>query len=239
MIVAIDAGNTRIKWGVFDGEQWIAQGALPTKDAAQIAGVSKKWPADARIIACNVAGKGIESTINASLAPNRAPALWLHATAEACGVRNSYSQPESLGADRWAALIGARRLTADNCLVVCAGTATTVDWLDAEGCFRGGLILPGFELMRTSLAHNTVQLPLADGQFSLEPRNTRDAIVSGCLNAQIGAIERAFSGISSDPAALCLITGGAAQCLAPHLNIPFKLVENLILEGLVRFSTEE
>jgi type III pantothenate kinase len=237
MIVAIDAGNTRIKWGLFDGTRWIAQGALPTTEAAQLAEVSRQWPAEALIMACNVAGSAVEATINTSLAPALAAPRWLRSTAEACGVRNLYSQPERLGADRWAALIGARQRVSDNCLVVCAGTATTVDWLDAEGCFRGGSILPGFELMRTSLAHNTVQLPLADGHFSREPRNTRDAIASGCLNAQIGAIERVFSAMSSDPAALCLMTGGAAQCLAPHLSIPFRLAENLILEGLVRVGT--
>ena len=127
-------------------------------------------------------------------------------------------------------------MTTGHCLVVCAGTATTVDRLDAGGVFRGGLILPGFELMRTSLANNTVLLPLADGQFSAEPHNTRDAIVSGCVNAQIGAIERMFAPISSDPSAVCLITGGAAKILVPHLSIPSRLVENLIFEGLVRFA---
>ncbi len=236
MIVAIDAGNTRIKWGVSDGSRWIAQGALPTARAAHIAEVAKEWPSDAEIVGCNVAGESVEATIDAWLAAGRAPIRWLHSSASACGVNNSYDQPDSLGADRWSALIGARKMSAHNCIVVCAGTATTVDWLDADGVFRGGLILPGFELMRTSLAQNTVLLPLADGQFRAEPHNTRDAIVSGCLNAQIGAIERMFSRIASDPEARCLMTGGAAKCLAPHLSIPYTLVENLIFEGLVRFS---
>jgi len=236
MIVAIDAGNTRIKWGLFDGERWIARGAIPTIQAVQLAEVAKEWPVEARIVACNVAGKAVEVTINASLPPDRPPVLWLRSSAEACGVRNLYSEPESLGADRWAAMIGARRLNPGNCLVVCAGTATTVDWIDTEGYFRGGIILPGFELMRTSLAQNTVQLPLADGLFCREPRNTRDAIFSGCLSAQVGAIERAFA-MSSDPTALCLMTGGAIEVMAPHVRIPFRLEENLILEGLVCFAT--
>jgi type III pantothenate kinase len=114
-----------------------------------------------------------------------------------------------------------------------------VDWLDDHGTFRGGLILPGFELMRSSLAINTAQLPLAQGSFRPEPRNTMDAIVSGCLHAQIGAIERMFHGMgmSTGPGAICLLTGGAAPFLIPHFSIPYRLVENLVLDGLVRFHT--
>ncbi len=239
MMIAIDAGNTRIKWGVRDGNAWIAQGALPTGDAASLAGVSAAWPTAARTVACNVAGDAVGETISLALAPRFPPLLWLRSSAAFCGVRNGYEQPERLGADRWAALIGARGQVSSACLVVCAGTATTVDWLDASGMFRGGLILPGVDLMRAALARNTAQLPLAEGEFCRAPRNTMDAIVSGCLHAQIGAIERMFSGLADEPGAVCLLTGGAAPRLAPYLNIPFRLAENLILDGLVRFATSQ
>ena len=234
MIVAIDAGNTRIKWGVHDGAAWVAQGALPTADTASLAMVCANWPQGARLVASNVAGEAVGAAIRDALAGRAAAPLWLRPGDEACGVRNGYDQPGRLGADRWAALIGARGRVAGDCLVVCTGTATTVDWLAADGVFRGGLILPGFELMRRSLALNTAQLPLADGRVSREPRNTMDAIVSGSLYAQVGAIERRFAEIAAADA-VCLLTGGAAQCMTPHLNIPFRLVDNLVLDGLVRF----
>ncbi|KFB71201.1 MAG: pantothenate kinase [Candidatus Accumulibacter phosphatis] len=102
--------------------------------------------------------------------------------------------------------------------------------------FRGGLILPGYDLMRAALASNTAQLPLADGVFRSEPRNTMDAIVSGCLQAQLGAVERMFSAIATEPGARCLLTGGAAARLAAHLCIPFQLIDHLILSGLVRYA---
>lgn len=238
MLIAIDAGNTRIKWGVLDGSVWIAQGALPTGDAASLADVSADWPL-APIVACNVAGQTVEAAISGTVTARFATPRWLRSSAEACGVRNSYDMPERLGADRWAALIGARGQLSTACLVVCAGTATTVDWLDASGTFRGGLILPGVDLMRASLARNTAQLPLADGHFRCEPRNTMDAIVSGCMHAQVGAIERMFAKISAEPGAICLLTGGAAQSIVPLLNIPFQLTENLILDGLARFGASQ
>ena len=236
MMIAIDAGNTRIKWGVHDGAGWLDSGALPTAEAARLDGLSAGWPAGARVVACNVAGADVQASIEAALAPRFPSPRWLRSCRALGGVRNTYDQPERLGADRFAALIGARGQISSACLVVCAGTATTVDWLDAQGEFQGGLILPGVDLMRASLARNTAQLPLADGVFCAAPRNTMDAIVSGCLNAQLGAIERMFGRLSSDPAALCLLTGGAAPLIAPHLNAPYRLVENLILDGLVRFG---
>ena len=59
-LIAIDAGNTRIKWGVHDGAIWIARGALPTSEAASLSEVSAGWPGAARIVACNVAGQVVE-----------------------------------------------------------------------------------------------------------------------------------------------------------------------------------
>jgi type III pantothenate kinase len=235
-IVAIDAGNTRIKWGVHDGTAWIERGVLPTADAASLGDVVGQWPAQARVVLCNVAGAAVGETLSSHLAGRHADRVWLHASAGVCGVRNAYARPEQLGADRWAALIGARGRLAAACLVVCAGTATTVDLLDADGEFRGGLILPGFDLMRAALAGNTAQLPLAEGEFRSVPRNTADAIVSGCLHAQAGAVERMFAAIANEPGAVCLLTGGGAARLAPHLNIPLKLADNLILDGLLRYG---
>ena len=235
-MIAIDAGNTRIKWGVHDGAAWLEQGALPTGEVSRLAEVSAHWPRGERVVACNVAGEVVGATISAALASRFGALHWLRSSAQCCGVRNGYEYPERLGADRWAALIGARAQTADACLVVCVGTATTVDWLAADGEFRGGLILPGVDLMRASLARNTAQLPLAEGEFRCAPRNTMDAIVSGCLHAQIGAIERMYAKLAAEPGARCLLTGGAAPSLVPHLQIPFVLVESLILDGLVRFG---
>ena len=234
--IAIDAGNTRIKWGVHEGARWVERGALPTGEAARLRDCAAGWPAGAPVVACCVAGKLVEDEIANVLAGRFPPVRWLRSSAEACGVRNHYEAPERLGADRWAATLGARGIVQGACLVICAGTATTVDWIDGGGEFRGGLILPGVDLMRSSLARNTAQLPFADGRFQLAPRNTADAIFSGCLYAQIGAIERMYAAMRDESEALCLLTGGAAPCLAPHLSVPFPLMENLILDGLVRYG---
>ncbi len=237
MNIAIDAGNSRIKWGIHDGTSWVNQGSVPTEDAAALAGIVTHWPADACVVACSVAGTTVESTIESVIGERGLRLFWARSEGFAHGVRNGYEQPERLGADRWAALIGARSKVRGACLVVCAGTATTVDWLDATGNFRGGLILPGVNLMLAALARNTAQLPHADGEYRAEPRNTMDAIVSGCLNAQAGAIERMFARVSAEERAECLMTGGAAYRILPCLNIRCRVEGTLVLDGLLRYAS--
>ena len=236
MIVAIDAGNSRIKWGLHDGHAWAARGVLATADVTWLKEAAEDWPADALVVVCNVAGGAVGRAIDALLASLRRTAVHFHASSECCDVQNGYASPSQLGADRWAALVGARGLCREDCIVVCAGTATTIDRLDADGRFVGGVILPGFDLMRSALAGNTAQLPLAEGELREMPTNTMDAIVSGCFNAQLGAIERMFSPLSDLAGACCLITGGAAPRLLPHLRVPVRHEENLILSGLVRYA---
>ena len=166
------------------------------------------------------------------------PLLWAKSRSAKHGVSNHYDNPEQLGDDRWSALVGARALHAGPCLVVCAGTATTIDVLDAEGHFQGGLILPGVALMGRALAANTAQLPLAEGRFAGLPRNTMDAIASGCLHAQAGAVERMYEQVAALPGAVCLVSGGAAGQFYELLRVPKHRVDNLVLEGLARIGQE-
>ena len=232
MLLCLDAGNTRLKFGLFDGGRWLLQNAL---DYAAFDELPARLPASpTRIVACNVAGQAVRQRIEALAGKLGLPLTWLCSTAAACGVTNSYDTPEQLGADRWAALIGARALHGGACVVAVAGTATTIDALDASGRFRGGLILPGLALMRAALAGNTADLPHASGSFRSLPTNTDDAIVSGALHATLGAIARMRATLGADVA--CLLSGGAAAELAPHLEPPQRPIDNLVLEGLARFG---
>lgn len=232
MLLCLDAGNTRLKYGLSDDSGWRLQGALAYPDFDDLVVQLPQRPG--RIVACNVAGEAIRLRIAALAGSLDVPLVWLTGSAAACGVKNGYDRPQQLGADRWAALIGARALHAGPAVVVMAGTATTVDALDAQGLFRGGLILPGLALMRAALARNTADLPHAAGHYRAQPTNTDDAIVSGAIHATLGAIERIHATLGED--ALCLLSGGAAHELAPHLGLSFRLIDNLVLEGLARYS---
>lgn len=238
MILLIDAGNTRVKWrviGAMAPHAALAEGAVGHAEIDMLAAACRAWPGLARAFGCNVAGATVAARIAAACAP--LPVAWLVPEAACAGVRNLYETPSRLGADRWAALIGARLSHTGPCLVVTAGTATTVDLLSAAGEFLGGLILPGVELMQQALARGTAQLPLAEGRFALQPRRTVDAIRSGCLQAQAGAVERMFRQIAAAPDALCLLGGGAADAFAGLLDVPLRRADNLVLTGLGAVAT--
>ena len=237
MILLVDAGNTRVKWRVVSADapaRALAEGAVGHAEIDMLAAACRAWPGLVRVLGCNVAGTSVAARVAAACAPLRVD--WLLPTAACAGVRNLYENPERLGADRWAALIGARHSHAGPCLVVTAGTATTVDLLSAAGDFLGGLILPGVALMQQALARGTAQLPLAEGRFEWQPRCTLDAIRSGCLQAQAGAVERMFRQIATQPDALCLLSGGAADGFAELLDIPLQRIDNLVLHGLAVFA---
>jgi type III pantothenate kinase len=234
MILAVDCGNTRLKWGLHDRRGWLKTGATPLQGLANLRRTWKKIPPADKIVVANVAGLPARKRLEGMLSRRATDPIWVVAKRRECGVTNRYARPGRLGADRWAALIAAWSMFRGPCLVVAAGTATTVDMLRSDGTFAGGMILPGLDLMKRSLAQNTAALAVARGRFSAAPLNTADGIESGCLLAQSGAIERAFAAM--EPGASCVLTGGAAERIAPRLSIPVRLVDNLVLEGLVQIA---
>ena len=240
MRLLIDAGNTRVKWALTASDHpvpvWEAQGSVMHDALAGLASGLKTQDIGAVWIS-NVAGDVMAKRLTQMLAALGLAGNALHwfASLPACGgVRNGYREPAQLGCDRFAALIGARHHHPDrDLLVVNAGTATTVDALTADGHFTGGMILPGLGTMASSLALNTAQLPPVS-DLHLEQTmadNTRQAIISGCISAQVGAIARAFAQHPGQ-SPLCLISGGAASFISPHLTLQHELVPNLVLAGL-------
>ena len=242
MILAIDAGNSRVKWGWHDGRNWsgIANVSLIEFAASSdhVNPFSATHENPERIVISNVAGEGAQQLIVNWTSIFEVAPEWVQGQRSLCGVRNQYERPELLGPDRWAALIAARALEPGRaCLVVNAGTCTTIDMLSAAGEFRGGLILPGVDLMRYVLHEHTGRLPLQEGRYVDAPRNTLDAIESGCRHAQAGAVERMHRALNGT--ALCMVSGGGGPALIERLDIPCRYVENLVLEGLARIALAE
>ncbi|MBI1174864.1 MAG: type III pantothenate kinase [Sideroxydans sp.] len=230
-MLLIDAGNSRIKWALAEGAAWLRQGALDSADATSLRQQFAALPVPDRILVSNVAGAAVAGQIRAACAEWGQPVEFIAAQAQQCGVRNAYDRPAQLGCDRWAALIAAWRQRHAACLVVHCGTATTVDALSASGEFLGGLILPGIMLMQQSLLVATAGLAATDGVWREFPRNTADAMASGAIAATCGAIRQQY-GLLGTPDASCLLSGGAADLIQPHLELPLVRVDNLVLRGL-------
>jgi type III pantothenate kinase len=168
---------------------------------------------------------------------------WVVASEAEAGLHNGYDYPTRLGADRWVAMIGAyhRMLSLGQprpIVVVMVGTAVTVEAIDAQGKFLGGLILPGHGIMLRALESGTAGLHVPTGDVKEFPTNTSDALTSGGTYAIAGAVERMVQHVRTHSSAepLCIMTGGAGWKMAPSMSRPFELVDNLIFDGLLQMA---
>ena len=250
--LAIDIGNTRLKWSLYAGPQPgsppLHHGAVFLETIDDLAeGPWKDLPEPSSMLGCDVAGEAVRRRVEEQLELWDTPPRWVVPSAHEGGVTNGYDHPNRLGADRWVSLIGARRRVLAEvgpggrprpALVVMVGTAVTVDALDAEGHFLGGLILPGFGMMLRALELGTAGLKVPTGDVVDFPTNTSDALMSGGANAIAGAIERQHRKLieRTGQAPLLLMTGGAAVKLAPITDLKFTTVDSLIFEGLLQIQ---
>ncbi|MFY9512594.1 MAG: type III pantothenate kinase [Rubrivivax sp.] len=252
--LAIDIGNTRLKWALYaaprPGAQLLSHGAAFLETIDDLADTDwQGMAAPHSMLGCVVAGEAVRRRVEQQIGEvwHDLEPRWVVSSGHEAGVTNGYDHPSRLGADRWVALAGARqRVLAQAAggaprpaLVVMVGTAVTVDALDSEGCFLGGLILPGFGLMLKALEMGTAGLKVPTGEVVDFPTNTSDALMSGGANALAGAIERQqrrlLKRTGREP--LLFMTGGAAVKLAPITDLPFETVDSLIFEGLLMMQS--
>lgn len=158
-------------------------------------------------------------------------------------LRNLYDEPGQLGADRFCGLLAAAQNYHGQAVVlVSVGTACTVDALDGSGQFLGGYILPGPRLMADSLHAQTAQLPtvlnMSTGLLQLDwqamPRNTQQAIASGVVAAQVGAVRIILEcvQVQTGQMPLCLLSGGDSDWLKSLLPQAIG-VDAIVLQGLL------
>lgn len=247
-ILTIDVGNTRLKWSIFDAPRpnapVLAQGACLLSEIDELA--DGEWAGTelnpTQMLGCIVAGEAVRRRTEEQLVARWSiRPRWILPTEQQCGVTNGYDFPGRLGADRWAALIGARHLLPDRAvLVVMVGTCVVIDALGANGTFLGGVILPGFGLMLQALEMGTAGLKVPSGEICRFPTNTSDALMSGGANAIAGAIERMHRELArhEQHAPLALIAGGAAPKLLPIIELPYRHTESLIFQGLLCMADE-
>lgn len=241
-ILIIDSGNTFIKWGLHDCYGWVFQGKVKQKERAILAQTWKKIPEPSFIFVSNVAGDVAQKNLAELCSSWKTKPHWVSALQQQCGVRNFYLNPGQLGSDRWAALVAAWNQELQASLVVNIGTAVTVDVLSDSGDFLGGLVLPGPDLMFNVLKSHTA-IPCAElGHFESLPVCSSDAIYSGVIQSLVGAIERMKQvlcmhlGYSMQN---CIVSGGASSLILPHLGVQAKVVDNLVLEGLLLIANDQ
>jgi type III pantothenate kinase len=247
-LLALDIGNTRLKWAQYDaprpGAKLLAQGVEFLENIDKLSeNVWQHITPPHCILGCAVAADAIKRRIQEQMELWDVSPQWVVASESEAGVRNGYDHPTRLGADRWVAMIGAHHRMLSHgaprpLVVVMVGTAVTVEAIDANGKFLGGLILPGHGIMLRALESGTAGLHVPTGEVREFPTNTSDALTSGGTFAIAGAVERMVQHVRSHCNAepQCVMTGGAAWKMAPSMSRPFELVDNLIFDGLLEMA---
>lgn len=247
--LAIDVGNTRLKWAQYEaarsGARLLAHGAEFLDHIDKLAeGTWRDLAPPTAMLGCVVAGDAIKRQVVEQMELWDVTANWVVSSAHEAGLTNGYDHPSRLGADRWVAMVGAWHLVRARggpvrpLVVVMVGTAVTVEAIDTTGKFLGGIILPGHGIMLRALESGTAGLRVPTGEVREFPTNTSDALTSGGTFAIAGAVERMLQHVHKrcgvEP--LCLMTGGAGWKMAPSMSVPCELVENLIFEGLLALA---
>ena len=242
----LDAGNTRLKWGLAENGEVHRTGSITQEKIRKngLGALTARLPrAIDAAMASNVAGPTFATRLAGVVGAHCGCELRFAQTERAAfGVSNAYKQPRRMGVDRWVALIGAWAEMQSSCLVVDAGTAVTIDALDDDGRHLGGQILPGIVLMADALAKQTSDIPAtkaaAAGAYdglAMFANNTRDAVGSGAIGAVAGAVERAIGTLrENDCDVTVVLTGGDASRILAALDEPSLHRPNLVLQGLTQ-----
>ncbi|MGM0553108.1 MAG: type III pantothenate kinase [Pseudomonadota bacterium] len=248
----VDIGSTRLKWQVRDAHGALKAAGL-SEDAEACAGAllaaGGSCPGDGSLWLSRVGPETPEAILCQALKRAGCDIAPRHAASRAHGphgLRSTYD-PVQLGVDRYCALVGARARCDRALVIVDAGTAVSVDLLDATGVHRGGYLLPGRRLGWASLQQllpdrvPEVVPPERSEDGPWRPgRNTRDALDAGWGLGLAGAVERLLSEGRRElgQAAEVWLTGGDADWLAASLAVPVERMPGLVLDGLWELSRE-
>ncbi len=247
MNLLLDVGNTAVKWACYtngrpgtSGRFVHSAGNLGVQADAAWSGL----PPAGKVVIASVADRETDAALASwFLAHWRVEPVFMRATARACGVTNAYTAPETLGIDRWAAVVAAHHAYPGAVCVVDCGTAVTLDMVTAEGLHRGGLILPGIEILQQMLSQNTARLRLSGKQPGATPLadSTEAGIYSGAVYLLVAAIDRSVADMRAelDTGIDLVITGGDAERILPLLHGKAQYAADLVLRGIAMLAGED
>ncbi|MEE9343860.1 MAG: type III pantothenate kinase [Gammaproteobacteria bacterium] len=249
MNLLLDIGNSRIKWALSNDDDWTVGEPLlregkAFKDIARPAWKTLDTPE--RVIVSTVSGADFEKSVRTWVKRRwKVDPEFLVAEESCCEVTNAYKTPTDLGADRWAALLAVHSLYSCPCCVIDCGTALTIDVLAVDGSHQGGLIVPGLDLMVSSLTGAADQISLETDsveEISLMARDTASAVKGGALYTTVAALDRICADILGvmGREMRVIMTGGDVQRVMPLLDLHTQpeLIPDLVLRGLAVYSNQ-
>jgi len=236
MILELDVGNTRIKWRLLAADSLLPQNTGHVSDLAQLQRVPELQVAISLARMCSVRGGELNQQIEQWVRRQYGIDLQLAVVTASCGgVSNRYADVSRLGIDRWLAMLGAYRRAGGACMIIDSGTAFTLDVVDAQGQHRGGYIIPGLGLMRSSLeAHTAIRLTAHYSHDSRElGHSTDEAVFNGTLSALLATIALEHRALQAQGSVKTYFAGGDAELLHGFAGIEdSEVVPTLVFDGL-------
>lgn len=246
MLLAIDAGNTNLTIGVFDGPAIRVRWRLRTVPEQ----TADEWGLKFRelLASAGIGAAGIGDIIVSSVVPpletsltemarryfGRDPIFVTGSTGT--GLNILYDNPREVGADRVVNAVAALHKYGGPCIVVDLGTAITFDAVSARGEYLGGIICPGIGIAISGLFTKTARLPLVDFREpeKLIGTNTVGSIQSGIYYGAIGMIDGILERMIGEMGGgvRTVATGGQAGLITRGSRIVTTADDDLTLEGL-------
>lgn len=241
MNLFVDAGNTRLKWQLVEGKVEVAYGVGSFDTSEWIDEISRVAVNIKRVAVSTVLSDEKRALLQSRLgAQLDVPVVFHGAEAARGGLISAYSDVSRMGADRWHAMYGAWRRKQSGFVVVDAGSAITVDYVDASGGHLGGYILPGKQMMLRSLKQDAARVSFesVDASAGAPGRSTTECVQHGIVWLWESLIAR----IGADSARYQIqdiyITGGDATALIVA-GLSGEHIPKLVLEGLAAIDGED
>jgi type III pantothenate kinase len=237
--IVADVGNTRIKWGRCTPDAVVEAATLPPDDAEAWQRQAEAWRAP-RPAAWAIAGvHPARRDRLAAWAQQRGDSVTVLSDPRSLPLAVTVPDPGSVGIDRLLDAVAANALRRPDrpAVIIDAGSAITVDWIDESGAFTGGAILPGLGLMGKSLHDYTALLPLveAPAQVPAVPGTTTTAAIhAGIYWAVVGGVWALVAAYSRhfDASPEVFLTGGDAAAIAAAAAGRARVVPLLTLSGV-------
>jgi len=246
MILLVDIGNSQIKWTTIKSKVLADSQHFSRPKTGIKAALNKAWKSLEDIEAVfvsNVAGDKIAAQLTEWIDKQwKLTPVFVQSEKRRFGVTNAYEQPETLGVDRWLAIVAGRQHARQVTCIIDCGTAITVDIVTEKGQHQGGLIVPGLSLMKKMLTDNTDALSnvTQEKEFNLLATNTHSAIQAGTLYMVTATLENLINDLQQNftDEVRFLITGGDAEELIPLMPQPLIHEPDLVLKGLAQYARQ-
>lgn len=227
MKLIIDIGNTVAKLVAFDGDEPVEEIRTCNDSLSALRVFAAKYAFTHGIVG---AVKELTAEAENQLQSLHIPILRFTPQTP-IPIKNRYRSPETLGADRLAAAVGASALKPKtDLLIIDAGTCVTYEVIDAHGNYWGGNIAPGMQMRLNALHQFTAKLPLvsAEGDVPGMGYNTETAIRSGVLRGMKYEIEGYIRSMRKKyPNLQVFLTGGN------HINFDTSIIRIIFTDKFI------